>query len=113
MSFGGGEYISRLTVIGSQTDNVAFADQGDGTGQHGLAVRAQTDFSGNIGREPLAGTVHQFQGGGHTLVGKNVEKRRLLQMDRQCLLQRVIQKGIACQVDKVGDDDAVVCSQMN
>jgi len=44
-------------------------------------------------------------------IGKQVQKRRLLQLRRKSLAQRAVENGIARGVGEVGEDDGVLLGQ--
>ncbi len=54
---------------------------------------------------------HQSQRLRHTLVRKQAQKRRLLQLCRQPLPQRAVEDRIASGVGELGEDDAVLLGQ--
>ena len=43
----------------------------------------------------------------HLLLGHNAQKRRLFELYRQRLLERVVEDGITGGVDEIGEDDRV------
>jgi hypothetical protein len=55
---------------------------------------------------------HEPQSFTNPVVGKNRQKWRLLELDGKGLLECSVENGIACRVDKVGEDDSVLVGEL-
>jgi len=76
----------------------------DRPAEDGLDPFTLTDLSRNGIRHPLVGrAAHVTQRFPNAIVRKDVEERRLFQLDRESLLERSVKGGVARRVDEVGD----------
>ena len=79
------------------------AEAGNRTGKHGLAPGAKANLSGDLRSKALVhGTRHELQSRVHLTLGDQLQIRRLFQLYRKSLLQRVIKDRIASPVVEVG-----------
>ena len=102
------QHLAGAAVRGFQADDVLAAEAGNRAGQHGLAAGALTDFSGDLGRQAVAGrTAHQFQSLIHLALGKKIEKGRLSELHRQSLLERIVEDRIARLIVEIGKNNGV------
>ena len=77
-----GQVLAVAASNGIERDYILAAQGGDGTRNHGLAARAQAKFRGDCSRNALGGgATHQLECFASLAVGKNIQKRRLLQID--------------------------------
>ena len=106
-----------LAVQGVQPDGIMAAQAGDGACQHRLAAGALTNLAGHILSETVIIRAAHIRAAHvskllvHLLVGKDVEKRRLLQLHSQRLLERVVKNSFAGGVGEVRQHDAVFLGQ--
>ena len=54
---------------------------------------------------------HQFQGRRDLVLGKHIQKRRLVERNAERRLERVVEHRIACAVGEIGEDDGVFLGQ--
>src|SRR5580693_649238 len=82
------------------------------TTQHRLESLALTDLSRDgIGDAFVGRAGHKRQRFANTIIRKEVQVWRLLQLDRERLLQRVVECRVAGRVDEVGEQDRVAIGQ--
>ena len=76
-----------------------------------LPVRSQTPRASS-GREPRIGAVaHQPERVGNTLVRDEAEVRRLPELNRQPLAQRLVEYGVAGRVSEIGEHHRIFCAE--
>ena len=112
LRFGARERVPVLAVHGLEADQVVAAHRADGAGQHRFAVRPHADFARHILSHAVVDIlIHQLERGIHFFSGKHVQERRLLELNRESLLQRVVKNRVSGAVGKIGEDNAVPVRQ--
>ncbi len=93
-------------------NDILAAQTGDGAFDGGGAGGALADFAGQLAGEPCVfGLGHQGQRLRDALVGKQVQKWRLLQLCRKPLPQRAVEDRIAGGVGEIGENDGVLLGE--
>jgi len=107
-----GDGVAGLRVEGGKCDHIMRAEGSDASGQHGLGVFAQADFTGDVAGDALVlGASHKAQGFVDPGLGEQVQIGRLLELRGQRLLQRAVEDAVAGGVDEVGKQDGVFFSE--
>src|SRR5208337_3228697 len=110
---GGRQRFSSGAVDRFQSEQVLRPDLRDGAIERRRAGGALADFASQLMRQPrFFGLGHQSQGLSDALIGKQIEKRRLLQLRRERLPQRAIKNLIARGVGEVGENDRVFVGEL-
>src|SRR6185503_1660714 len=78
----------------------------------GLEPLSLTNLSRDVFCYPLVSrTIHETQRLSDTLIGEDIQERRLLQLGGQPLLQCSIEHGVACRISEVCQDERVFLTQ--
>ena len=102
------ERIAGNNVDCFQSDNVLASDAINAAVQHGLDAIPLTDFAADIGGDSIAGAApHELQRLADLLVGKDIQVRRLLEIDGQRFLERAIKNGVGGGVYEIGNQDRI------
>ena len=102
------ESVASLDIHRVEGDDVVTAKAGDGALQHGFDAFAQADFVSDILRKALVGrTPHEAERTLDAGVRKNIQIRRLCELDGERLLERAVEHGIPGGVHEVGEEHAV------
>jgi len=97
-----GQSVAVLAVHGFQTENILVAQLGDGTINHGSALRATAYFESRLWSEPrIRVLAHETQRLPDARVGNQAEIRGLFQLHRQAQSQRAIKYRVTSRVRKV------------
>ena len=92
-----------------QRDHILAAEIGDRASQHGFDAVALADFASHVAGDALVGRApHELQRLPHLLVGEDVQVRRLLQIDRQRLLERAVENRIGRGVHEIRDQNVLL-----
>ena len=93
-------------------NHVLTAQVGNRTQENRLAACPHAEFSRHVAGDAVTGlAAHQAHRFTHLAVGENVEKGRLAELHGQCLLQGIIENGVAGLVVEIGEDDRVFLGQ--
>ena len=88
------------------------AEPADGSCDQRLQPFALRNFARNGARHrPIRGALHQAERFAHTVVGIDLEKRRLLERNRKRHLQRAVEHRLAGRVHEIGKNDRVLPGQ--
>jgi hypothetical protein len=103
------QHVAVLRIHRGNRNDVMRAQAADGAGEHGLGAFAQADFARNVVSNAfLRRPAHEAQRLANARFRQQVQVRRLLQLHRQCLLQRSVKYGVAGGVDEVGENHGVL-----
>ena len=107
-----GEDVAGRAVLRAQSEDVLTAEARDRAFQDGGARGPHADVLRDLGSQPrIRRLVHQTQRSSDPFVGDEAEERRLLQLHRQSLPQRLVEHRIACLVGEIGEDDRVLVGE--
>ena len=107
-----GEDVPRRAVLRPQTKDVLTAERRDRSLQDGGATRPSADALRQVGSQARVRLlIHQWQRSSDALLGDEAEKRRLLQLHRQSLSQRIVEHRIAGRIGELGEHDRVLVGQ--
>ena len=107
-----GQVLAVAASNGIERDYILAAQGGDGTRNHGLAARAQAKFRGDCSRNALGGgATHQLECFASLAVGKNIQKRRLLQIDGERLLECAVEDWVTGGVGEIRQHNRVFLGQ--
>src|SRR5262245_31364042 len=100
--------LAALPIGGFESDHVMGAERSNRTGDKCLEVLAFAYLPRDLRRHALVRrALHQLQFMPHLRFGEETQKRGLLQLDRQSLLEHPVEDFIACLVLEVGQQDRV------
>ena len=95
-------------VLGAQGDDVAAAQRGDGAGEQGPRANPLADVASDLVGDGLHRiALHHAQRGLDALVRHHVQERRLAQLHRQGLAERVVEHRVAGAVGERRQHDQV------
>ncbi len=101
--------VSRSAVSGAQPQNVLAAEHCDGAFQNRGTTGSLTDLAGDLRSKPRLGRpVHETEYLLRSLVRDETEERRLFQLHRQSLAERLVKYRIACLVLKLSQDHRIL-----
>ena len=99
-------------VYGFQRNYVVTAETRDRTRQHRLDVLPLTDLTTDIARDAIVRrAAHESQCFTDALVGKQIQKRCLSEVHRECLLERSVENGLTCCVDEISQQNCVALGE--
>src|SRR6185369_3131560 len=102
-------YIAAPAVYCRQIDYVFAPETGDRSADHCFAASPQANLAGKLGAESLIGlTVHQPQRVGNPLIRQGTHLGGFGKIDRQSLLERVVESLVAGAVVEIGENDGLV-----
>ena len=108
-----GQRIPVCTIHSAKNEVVATADLTDRTGEHRRAGGTLADLARHLPSEAIARlAAHHLQRLADFLIRHDIQKRRLCQTDRERLLERVVETGVAGGVGKVCDDDLIFVGEL-
>ena len=107
-----GEDVASGAVLRAQAEDVLTAERRDRSFQDGGAARSRADALRQVGSQSrVRRLIHQRQRSSDALLGDEAEERRLLQLHRQSLSQRIVEHRIAGRVGELGEHDRVLVGQ--
>ena len=109
----GSDRISGGTIRGGQADYVLSTEIHNGARERNLASHTLAKLPGDFTCNGLIDLKpHQAERLLSLALGQNVEKRRLFQLDRECLSKSVVEYRILRLVFEVSKDDGVLLAQL-
>jgi hypothetical protein len=107
-----GEHVAGAAVPGAQSDDVLTAKACDRSLDHRSARGPHAHALRDRGRQARVGRlVHQQKRSPHAVVGDQVEERRLPELYRESLPQRLVEHRIAGRVVELGEHERVPVGQ--
>jgi hypothetical protein len=107
-----GEDVAGRAMLRAQAEDVLTAEHRDRSFQDGGAGGPDAHALRNVGRQSrIRRLVHQWQRSADAVVRDEAEKRRLLELDREPLPQRVVEHWIAGRVGELGKYDCVLVGE--
>ena len=107
-----GQHVPGLGIQSGEGDDIVRAQARDRAGEHGLGALAHADLARDVvGKACVGRAAHEAQSIVDAGFAQQVQVGRLLELDRQRLLQGSIENGIAGCVDEVGEHHRVFFGQ--
>ena len=107
-----GEDVAGRAVLRAQAEDVLTAERRDRSFQDGGAAGPDAHALRDVGGQScIRRLVHQRQRSADAFVGDEAEERRLLQLHRESLSQRLVEHRIAGRVGELGEHDRVLVGQ--
>ena len=107
-----GEDVACRAVRRAQSEDVLTAQAADRSIEHGRARRSDAHALSDLRSQPcVRRLLHHRQRSSDAVVRNEAQERRLLQLCREPLAQRVVEHRIAGRVGEVGEHDRVLIGQ--
>ena len=101
-----------VQLLRAQAEDVLTAERRDRSFQDGGAGGPDAHALRNVGSQPrIRRLVHQQQRSSDAVVGDEAEERRLLELYRESLSQRIVEHRIAGRVGELGEHDRVLVGE--
>ena len=107
-----GEDVARRAVLRAQAEDVLTAERRDRSFQDGGAGGPDAHAPRNVGSQSrIRRLVHQRQRSPDAFVGDEAEERRLLELHRESLSERLVEHRVARRVGELGEHDRVLVGE--
>ena len=104
-----GEDVAGRAVLRAQAKDVLTSEHRDRSFQNGGAAGPDAYVLRKVGSQSrIRRLVHQRQRSSDAFLGDEAEERRLLELNRESLSQRVVEHRVAGRVGELGEDDRVL-----